>query len=84
MNYKDDIIKIIQEATNLTIPIENVDLDTDLQSVGMDSISFIKIIVGIENLFEIEFPDEKLLITEAGTLKNLFSIANEEINKKEK
>jgi len=84
MNYRDDIKKIIQEAVNLTMPIDNVNLDTDLQSMGMDSISFIKIVIGIENMFGIEFPDEKLLIKKAGTLKDLCGIVNEEISKKEK
>jgi len=74
MKYQDEVTEIIKTTINLTEPIENISINTNLQSVGMDSISFIKIVVEIENNFDIEFPDEKLLITQAGTIKDLCEI----------
>ncbi len=48
--------------------------DTNLQNIGMDSIKFIKVIVEIEGEFDIEYPDDKLLITESGTLEKMVAV----------
>ena len=42
----------------------------------MHSIPFIKIVVAMEEAFEIEVPDEKLLITEMGTLNKMISVVS--------
>ena len=44
-------------------------LDSNLTDLGMDSFAFIQIIVAIEEEFECEIPDTKLLIMEMDTLK---------------
>lgn len=64
-------------ALIISTSIEQIDIDTldpnrDLQELGMDSLAFIRIIVGIEDEFEIEFPDDYLLISNMNTL-NKFS-----------
>lgn len=61
------------------IVIENIEkleinAETNFQDIGMSSISFLTIIVKIEEKFKIEFPNEKLLISKAGTIKNLCDI----------
>ena len=57
--------------------IENIDLsyeqvEADLTELGMDSISFIRIIVDVEENFECEIPDSKLLITELNSVKKIY------------
>ena len=57
--------------------IENSDLsyeqiEEDLTELGMDSILFIRIIVDIEENFECEIPDSKLLITEMNSVKKIY------------
>jgi acyl carrier protein len=74
MKYKDEIAKIIQDTIKLTIPMENLEIDTRLENVGLDSITFIRIVVQIEDCFDMEFPDDKLLLTQAGTIKDLCEI----------
>lgn len=74
MKYQDEITKIIENTINFTEPIENIEVDTNLQNIGMDSITFVRVVVEIENLLEIEFPDESLIITQAGTIKDLCEI----------
>ncbi len=54
--------------------------DTNLQNIGMDSIRFIKVIVEIEGKFDIEYPDDKLLITESGTLEKMVAVVNNCLN----
>jgi len=74
MKYESIIRKIISENLNATESIETFDINENLQNIGMDSIAFVKIIVELEGNFDIEFPSEKLIIAEAGTINKLCEI----------
>ena len=70
---KEKILAIVNMS------IENIEIkldqsDVDLSTIGMDSITFIRIIVAIEEVFSIEIPDEFLLITEMNTVEKLTNI----------
>ena len=63
----------------LNANIENAEvkedkLDEDLSALGMDSITFIKIIVALEEEFECEIPDSKLLIGEMNTANKILQV----------
>ncbi len=63
----------------LDASIENAEitedkLNEDLSELGMDSITFIKIIVAMEEKFECEIPDSKLLIGEMNTANKIFQV----------
>lgn len=60
--------------------IPYVDLIDDL---GMDSITFISIIIDIEDKFNIVIPDEKLLLEEFRTFDNVLNIVSELLNEVE-
>ena len=77
MDVEATIKKIIMEQINADISESALLADTNLQNVGMDSIAFIKIIVEIETAFDVDYPDDKLLIAESGTLKQISSIVEE-------
>lgn len=80
-NIRDKILEIINsniEQANIAIEQD----DEDLSLLGMDSITFIKIIVAMEETFEIEVPDEKLLITEMGTLNKMIDVVSTALEKK--
>ena len=49
----------------------NISLDMDFNSIGLDSITFIKTIVALEGEFDFEFDDEMLLITKFPTVKSM-------------
>ena len=68
MKYEAIVRRIITEQSNLTKAADEISIDSSLQSIGMDSISFIKVVVEIENNFGIEFPEEKLIMSEVDTL----------------
>ena len=77
----------VLEILNNNIADENVSndmLEESLPALGMDSISFIQIIVELEEVFECEIPDEKLLIAEMDTVQKildvLFELYNEQYN----
>lgn len=70
--------------TNKVIDILNVNiknaeitsdkLDQSLIELGMESLTFIQIIVAIEEEFECEIPDSKLLITEMNTAEKIMNV----------
>ena len=77
----------VLEILNNNIADANVSndmLEESLPALGMDSVSFIQIIVELEEVFECEIPDEKLLIAEMDTVQKildvLFELYNEQYN----
>lgn len=74
---KLSILKRIVEKINANISEYNISdsqLDEDLLNFGLDSITFIKIIVSLEEEFDCEIPDEKLLIKEMNTLRKIYDV----------
>ena len=74
---KEITVEKIIEILNANIEnaeISQDTLDEDLSELGMDSITFIKIIVALEEEFECEVPDSKLLLGEMNTANKIFQI----------
>ena len=68
----DTQAKIFQViASNLNSEIGHVTLETGFSDAGVDSITFIKIVVALESEFDFEFDDEMLLITAFPTIKSM-------------
>lgn len=76
LRYEKKIREIIASHLNVT-SIDSFDSNGDLRSIGMDSISFVAIVVAIENEFDIEFPNDKFLISESGTIYLLSQIVED-------
>ena len=74
MNYEITIRDIIAKSITTTESIDLYDMDADLQNIGMNSLTFINIIVEIENQFDIEIPEDNLIADEIGTIKKLCTI----------
>lgn len=73
---KEEILDIINNAIDGDA-IDLGQLDNDLSELGMDSIKFIQIIIELEETFECEIPDSKLLITELNTVQKIFDVLQE-------
>ena len=71
MKYEKEIRDIISRVKIGTEPIESITSETKLQDIGMDSLRFVEIIIEIENEFKLEFPDDKLVMSECGTIIEL-------------
>lgn len=56
------------------IKLSNNQINDDLKDFGMDSLMFIQIIVKLEEYFECEIPDSKLLISEMDTVQKMFNV----------
>lgn len=69
----EKVIKIINDnIENEEISFENI--DKNLTDMGIDSIAFIQIIVALEEEFECEFPDSKLLMSELNTIQKITDV----------
>ncbi len=71
--YIEKVVSIVNEA------IEEVDVtlamcDEELQLIGLDSISFIRMIVMLEDEFCIEFPDEVLYMENLNTINRIINV----------
>lgn len=69
----NDLLSIINSnLKDITITSEKV--TQNLSELGMESITFIQIIVALEEEFECEIPDSKLLITEMNTVEKIMNV----------
>lgn len=75
------VIEIVRENTTSLDP-EFCDTKAELSQIGIDSIIFIRIVVAIEGAFDIEISDEKLLITEMGTIEKMVEVVSSAIEEK--
>ncbi|OPH56179.1 hypothetical protein BC351_28845 [Paenibacillus ferrarius] len=56
----DQLKEILKRELELGGQIDQLQLEDSLTSIGLSSVSFIKLIVAIENHFDFEFEDEDL------------------------
>ncbi len=69
----ETVQSIVSNLVNLQKPIEEISLDDNLLILGMDSIASLKVVVELENEYDIEFDDEILTYD---NLKSISSIVN--------
>lgn len=69
---KKEILKIINSVQDMEVTVDQC--DDDLLELGLDSIKFIQIIVSLEEAFECEIPDEKLLMTEMNSVNKMLEV----------
>ena len=53
------------------LKLDSIDSSVNLIDVGVDSLTFINIIIKLEDYFGVEFPHEKLSIRESNTILKL-------------
>ena len=68
----ENVLGVVNGTEKFEITSEQ--LEENLPDLGMDSITFIQIIVALEERFECELPDEKLLITEMDTVQKMIDV----------
>ena len=70
------ILSVINDKMN-DRDIVSEQLTENLPSLGMDSLTFIQIIVALEEEFDCEIPESKLLITEMDTVEKIMNVLQE-------
>ncbi len=64
----EKVIDIIKEYVNVN---EQIDADSNFSDFGINSVNFIKIIVGVENEFDFEFYDSDLVMDRFKSIREL-------------
>ena len=80
MSIMEQICELIDEYLDLETKAADIGLEENLISLGMDSISFIKLITVIEMKFDVEVDDEYLFVETIDT-KNKINDLLERITK---
>ncbi|MGX5556870.1 phosphopantetheine-binding protein [Bacillus cereus] len=73
--------EILKRELELTDQIDQLQLKDSLNSIGLSSVSFIKLIVAIENQFDFEFEDEDLNYKVFQTLQDIVNYVENAIHK---
>ncbi|MGS0764184.1 acyl carrier protein [Syntrophomonas curvata] len=47
-------------AEQLEIELENIDMDTKFEDINADSIDIVEMIMALEDIYDVEFPEEDL------------------------
>ena len=73
-----DIEKIVLDMLKKFMNVDKFDENKDIFEYGIDSIDFVKIIIGLENVFGISFDGEYLDYNDLVTVKNIISYIEKE------
>lgn len=79
---KERILEIVNSVQDMEVTVDQC--DDDLLELGLDSIKFIQIIVSLEEAFECEIPDEKLLLTEMNSVNKMFEVLQLAVSESDK
>ncbi len=66
-----EIRKVLALQGKLGIDVDELDLDDDLFSAGLTSHASVNVMLGLEDEFDIEFPDEALNKTTFSSIRSL-------------
>ncbi len=69
---EEDFLEIISRTIRNIGIQSDLTIDTELQSLGINSMVFIQLIVDLEKVFDIEFDDEKLSLDAFKTINGLY------------
>lgn len=79
-NIKNRIKTILANQLDLDVSlVDNIKEDEDLNTHGLDSITSIDLMIGLEKEFNVTFDDDELLIDNMNTLSKLEAIVNKYI-----
>ena len=79
---KEKIFEIVNSVQDMEVTVDQC--DDDLLELGLDSIKFIQIIVSLEEAFECEIPDEKLLLTEMNSVNKMLEVLQLAVSESDK
>lgn len=80
MPIEKKIIKILAENFSEDTNIEQIGLDDDLKTLGINSITFIKVIVLIESEFGVVFEDENLDFNKFPNLRSIIGYLSKRLD----
>ena len=72
----EDVLQIINK-TDENLNIKRDQIGENLLDLGLDSIKFIQMVVAIEEAFDCEIPDSKLIMSEMDTVEKIMAVLAE-------
>ena len=69
--------KVIEILNAEGVEVAEDKLDENLLELGLDSIKFIRIVVSLEEAFNCEIPDSKLILGEMDTVNKILNVLSE-------
>lgn len=79
MDIEKEIRNILKGNVELEIPVDEIAVDASLLELGVDSISMIKIILNIENVFDLIFEDDDLVVENFMNIERLVNYVRKRI-----
>ena len=79
MEIEKQIREILKDDAELIKPVEKIELDESLLSLGIDSISIIKVILSIEEKFSFTFSDEDLTVDNFINIERIIGYVRDKI-----
>ncbi|MBU5265935.1 acyl carrier protein [Virgibacillus proomii] len=73
------LLKIFREELGENINVASIKGEDEINSLGINSVSFIKVLVAIESAFDFEFNDEDLISERFVTINDLVQYIEENI-----
>lgn len=73
------LVKVLKEVTGKTEIADEVMLTNDFTDLGVNSLSFIKLVVAIEEEFDVEFEDSQINYELFGTVQSLAELLDEKM-----
>ncbi|MDQ1696778.1 MAG: hypothetical protein QOJ03_2131 [Frankiaceae bacterium] len=74
---KDRIRAVLADQGRLPLPVESIDDADDLYAAGMTSHASINVMLGLENAFDVEFPDRMLNRSVFSSVDSIAAALNE-------
>lgn len=71
---KADIRDVLDKYGKLVVPARDVSDDTDLFTVGLTSHATVNVMLGLEDLYDVEFPEEALKKSTFSSVDNLAAV----------
>lgn len=66
-----ELLELVKKTISLTCDESKITENTDLVEIGMDSIAFVTLVAEIEDYYEVEFPEDNLIIENSSTIAKL-------------
>jgi acyl carrier protein len=74
---ENQLLGILSKYIDLKVPADELTTASKLENIGVDSISFMKVVVAIEQTFDFEFRDEDLIIDNFECIGNVIHYIDE-------
>jgi acyl carrier protein len=81
MNCENEIKEIIVKVKENIISTNDIKNDVKFEALGIDSLLYVRVIIEIEKAFNLNFPSDKLVLKNGGTIKELCDIVTMLLNK---